>query len=77
MMKELVERIARELVDQPDQVSVTEIEGGRTVVFELRVAKSDIGKIIGKRGQNVNAIRTILNAVSGKSRKQVVLELIE
>ena len=76
-MKELIERIARELVDLPDQVSVTEIEGGRTVVFELRVAKSDIGKIIGKRGQNVNAIRTILNAVSGKSRKQVVLELIE
>ena len=76
-MKELIERIARELVDQPDQVSVTEIEGGRTVVFELRVAKSDIGKIIGKRGQNVNAIRTILNAVSGKSRKQVVLELLE
>lgn len=76
-MKELIERIARELVDQPDQVSVTEIEGGRTVVYELRVAKSDIGKIIGKRGQNVNAIRTILNAVSGKSRKQVVLELIE
>ena len=76
-MKELIERIAQELVDQPDQVSVTEIEGGRTVVYELRVAKSDIGKIIGKRGQNVNAIRTILNAVSGKSRKQVVLELIE
>ena len=76
-MKELIERIARELVDQPDQVSVTEIEGGRTVVYVLRVAKSDIGKIIGKRGQNVNAIRTILNAVSGKSRKQVVLELIE
>jgi predicted RNA-binding protein YlqC (UPF0109 family) len=76
-MKELIERIARELVDQPEEVSVTEIEGGRTVVFELRVAKSDIGKIIGKRGQNINAIRTILNAVSGKSRKQVVLELIE
>jgi len=76
-MKELIERIAQELVDLPDQVSVTEIEGGRTVVYELKVAKSDIGKIIGKRGQNVNAIRTILNAVSGKSRKQVVLELIE
>ncbi len=76
-MKELIERIAQELVDQPDQVSVTEIEGGRTVVYELKVAKSDIGKIIGKRGQNVNAIRTILNAVSGKSRKQVVLELLE
>ncbi len=76
-MKELIERIAQELVDQPDQVSVSEIAGGRTVVFELRVAKSDIGKIIGKRGQNVNAIRTILNAVSGKSRKQVVLELLE
>ena len=76
-MKELIERIAQALVDQPDEVSVSEIEGGRTVVFELRVAKSDIGKIIGKRGQNVNAIRTILNAVSGKSRKQVVLELIE
>lgn len=76
-MKELIERIAQGLVDQPDQVSVSQIEGGRTIVFELRVAKSDIGKIIGKRGQNVNAIRTILNAVSGKSRKQVVLELIE
>jgi len=76
-MKELIERIAQELVDLPDQVSVTEIEGGRTVVYELKVAKSDIGKIIGKRGQNVNAIRTILNAVSGKSRKQVVLELLE
>ena len=76
-MEELIKRIAEELVDNPEEVSVTEIEGGRTVVFELRVAKTDIGKIIGKRGQNVNAIRTILNAVSGKSRKQVVLELLE
>ncbi len=76
-MKELIKRIAEELVDNPEEVSVTEIEGGRTVVFELKVAKSDVGKIIGKRGQNVNAIRTILNAVSGKTRKQVVLELLE
>ena len=76
-MKELIQRIAESLVDQPDQISVTETDSGRTIIYELRVAKSDLGKIIGKKGKNVNAIRTILNAVAGKTRKHVLLELVE
>ena len=75
-MKELIKRIAESLVDYPDQVSVKEIQGDRLVVYELKVAKSDIGKIIGKQGRNADAIRTILRAVAGKTRKQVLLELI-
>ena len=76
-MKELIKRIAESLVDYPDQVSVKEIQGQRLVVYELEVAKSDIGKIIGKQGRNVDAIRTILKAVAGKARKQVLLEMVE
>ena len=76
-MKELIKRIAESLVDQPDQVSVKEIHGDRLVVYELKVAKSDMGKIIGKQGKNADAIRTILKAVAGKTRKQVLLELLE
>jgi predicted RNA-binding protein YlqC (UPF0109 family) len=76
-MKDLIIAIARALVDNPDQVSVAEIEGNYTTVFELRVAKSDIGKVIGRHGQNVRAMRTILSAVSGKVRKRVVLEIVE
>jgi len=76
-MKELIKRIAESLVDYPDQVSVKEIQGDRLVVYELKVAKSDIGKIIGKQGRNADAIRTILRAVAGKTRKQVLLELVE
>jgi predicted RNA-binding protein YlqC (UPF0109 family) len=76
-MKELINRIAEALVDYPDQVSLKEIKGHRLVVYELKVAKSDIGKIIGKQGRNADAIRTILKAVAGKTRKQVLLEMVE
>ncbi len=76
-MKELIKRIAESLVDYPDQVSVKEIQGDRLVVYELDVAKSDIGKIIGKKGRNVDAIRTILTAVGGKTRTRVLLDVVE
>ena len=76
-MKELVEAMAKALVDYPDQVRITEIAGAHTLVIELRTAKEDIGKIIGKRGQNVQAMRTILNAASKKVRKHVIIEVIE
>ena len=76
-MKDLIIAIARALVDNPDQVSVAEVEGHQTLVLELRVAKSDIGKVIGRHGQNVRAMRKILSAVSGKVRKRVILEIVE
>ena len=76
-MKELIERIAKALVDYPDEVSVAEIEGKQTLVIELRVAKEDFGKIIGKKGHTAVAIRTILNAVSAKERKRAILEIVE
>ncbi len=68
---------AMSLVDQPEQVTVTEIEGGHTVVFEISVAKSDMGKVIGKQGRNAQAIRTILSAAAGKAKKRYVLEIVE
>ena len=77
MMEDLISDIVKALVDQPDQVSVNEVEGGHTVVLELSVAKSDMGKVIGKRGRNALAIRTILSAASGKVRKRYVLEIVE
>ncbi len=76
-MKELVEIMAKALVDNPAQVEVTEIAGSDTLVIELKVAKEDIGKIIGKKGRNVQAMRTLLNAAAGKLRKRVVLEIID
>ena len=76
-MKSLVEQIAKALVDSPEEVSVSEIEGERTTVFELRVAKNDIGKIIGKHGRTAQAIRTVLSAASGKARKHYRLEIVE
>ena len=76
-MKDLITEIVRSLVDQTDQVSVSETESGHTVILEIRVAKSDIGKVIGKRGRNADAIRTILSAVAGKTRKRYVLEIFE
>ena len=76
-MKDLILDIVKALVDQPDQVSVNEVEGGHTVVLELSVAKGDMGKVIGKKGRNVGAIRTLLNAASGKTRKRHVLEIVE
>lgn len=76
-MKELVTLIARALVDEPDAVEVNEILGEQTSVIELKVAKSDLGKVIGKQGRTAHAIRTILNAASTKLRKRAVLEIIE
>ena len=76
-MKDLIGYIAKALVDQPEKVSVTEIEGNNTNVLELSVAKSDMGKIIGKRGRNAQALRTILSAAGGKTRKRYILEIVE
>ncbi|MGD8846990.1 MAG: KH domain-containing protein [Desulfobacteraceae bacterium] len=76
-MKELIQHIVWAIVDNPDDVSVSVIEGGQTTVLELKVAKSDLGKVIGKQGRNAQAIRTILSAVSAKIKKRVVLEIIE
>ncbi len=76
-MKDLVKFIAQALVDNPDDVSVSEIEGEQTSVIELRVAKDDLGKIIGKHGRTAQSIRTILSAASAKLRKRSVLEIVE
>ncbi len=76
-MKELIEYIAKSLVDQPDAVKVTEVEGERTSVIELSVAKEDMGKVIGKQGRTATAIRTLLNAASMKQKKRTILEIIE
>ena len=76
-MRELVEIMAKALVDNPDQLEVSEISGSDTLVIELRSAREDIGKIIGKKGRNVQAMRTLLNAAAGKLRKRVILEIIE
>jgi predicted RNA-binding protein YlqC (UPF0109 family) len=76
-MKELVGIMAKALVDNPAQVEVTEIAGRSILVIELKVAKEDMGKIIGKKGRNAQAMRAILDAASGKLRKRVVLEIID
>ena len=76
-MKDLVTYIAKLLVDQPDLVKVTEIEGETTSIIELSVAKEDIGKIIGKQGKTATAIRTIMNAASKKMKRSAVLEIID
>ena len=75
--KELVEYIAKSLVDSPDQVEVREAEGEQGAVLELSVSHEDLGKIIGKQGRTARAIRTLLGAVSAKTKKRVVLEIIE
>jgi len=76
-MKELIEYIAKVLVDNPDDVNVTELEGKQTSVIELRVAKEDLGKVIGKQGRTARAMRTILGAASTKLKKRSVLEILE
>ena len=76
-MKELVELIARSLVDLPEKVSVTEVQGSQCTVLELKVEKSEIGKVIGKQGRTAQAMRTILSAASAKVKKRVVLEILE
>lgn len=76
-MKQLVEMMAKALVDKPEEVEVTEIEGEQTTVIELKVAKEDLGKIIGKQGRMARAIRTIVGAASTKIRKRAVVEILE
>jgi predicted RNA-binding protein YlqC (UPF0109 family) len=76
-MKDLIAYIAKALVDKPEEVSVTEIEGEQTSVIELKVAKEDLGKVIGKQGRTARAMRTILSASSTKINKRSVLEIIE
>lgn len=76
-MKLLIEQIAKALVDVPEEVSVAEVEGERTTVYELRVATSDLGKVIGKQGKTARSIRTILSAAGTKLGKRCVLEILE
>jgi len=76
-MKDLITEIVQAVVDQPEKVSVNEIGGSQTTVLELRVAKTDLGKVIGKQGRTAQAIRTILSAAAGKMRKNYVLEIFE
>lgn len=76
-MKDLLELIAKSLVDNPSAVTVTEVEGEQTTVLELRVAPEDLGKVIGKQGRTARSIRTILGAAGMKLKKRFVLEILE
>lgn len=76
-MRELIKYIAQALVDSPEQVEVAEVEGNQTSVLELKVAKEDLGKVIGKQGRTARAMRTILSAASAKVKKRTVLEIVE
>ena len=76
-VKELVQYIAQALVDNPDAVAVNEIEGAQATILELKVAKQDLGKIIGKQGRTAGAIRTVLNSAVGKNKRRITLEIIE
>jgi predicted RNA-binding protein YlqC (UPF0109 family) len=76
-MKELIERMAKALVDKPEDVAVSEVVGEKTTVFELRVAQTDLGKVIGKQGKTARAMRTILSASGTKIGKRCVLEILE
>ena len=76
-MRELVEYIVKALVDYPDEVRITEVDGERTVIFELRCRKEDIGKIIGKNGKTVSAIRAILNTAAAKQNRRAMLEVVD
>ena len=75
-LKDLIEYLARALVDHPDEVVVTEISGEQTIVLELKVAKDDLGKVIGKQGRTVKAMRALLSAASAKLRKRADLEIL-
>ena len=76
-MKEIIELIARALVDEPDLVSVNEVGGMHTSILELKVSKADIGKIIGKKGRTADALRILLGAVSAKQKKRTMLEIMD
>ena len=76
-MKEFLELIVKAIVDKPEEVNVTEVSSDRTVIFELKVNTTDKGLVIGRKGLNIHAIRTLLNAASGKRRKRTILEIIK
>jgi predicted RNA-binding protein YlqC (UPF0109 family) len=76
-MKQLIEYIAKALVDHPDQVHVEEITGARSTIYELSVAPSDMGRVIGKRGRVANAMRSLLRVASARSGKRAILEIVE
>ena len=76
-MKELILVMARALVDKPDEVEIKEIEGDGTTILELKVAKEDLGKVIGKQGKTAHAMRSLLNATATKLKKRAVLEIVE
>ena len=76
-MKELVEYIVRALVDHPNDVRITEVDGERTVIFELRCNPEDVGKVIGKNGKTVGAIRTLLSTTAARQNRRAMLEVVE
>jgi predicted RNA-binding protein YlqC (UPF0109 family) len=76
-MRDLIEYIAKALVDDASSVTINEIEGGKTVVYELKVGKEDMGKIIGRKGNTINAIRTIVTGASVKHGKRAILEIVD
>ncbi len=76
-MKEFIEYVVKALVDHPEEVSVTQIDGEKTVIFELRCNESDIGKVIGKQGRTIKAIRTLLGSAAAKAGMRAMLEIIE
>ncbi len=76
-MKELLETIAKALVDYPDEVTVNEVEGEKSIILELKVADDDMGKVIGKQGRIAKAIRTVIKAAAVKENKRVVVEIIQ
>ena len=76
-MKELIKTIAHALVDNPEKVTVSMVEGRQSSVLELKVAKADVGKVIGKQGRTAGALRTILNAASAKEKKRIILEILD
>ncbi|MFH1037371.1 MAG: KH domain-containing protein [PVC group bacterium] len=76
-MKELIEHIVKSIVDFPESVDVRQIDGESTIVFELRVRQDDVGKVIGKKGRTINAIRTLVNATAAKSSMRAMLEIVE
>ncbi len=76
-MREFVEYVVKSIVDNPDEVDVSEVQGSRTTVYELRVAQGDLGKVIGKGGQTAKSIRTLLAAAAARQGKRAVLEILE
>ena len=76
-MKQLIEHIVRALVDHPEDIVITEVDGERTIIFELRCHKEDIGKVIGKSGKTVSAIRTLLNTAAAKQGRRAMLEIVD